>query len=296
MSKLDIYYKGQNLITFDEKDPIKELIAVLSTQSEGEIDELQFRVREEVKESIVEDVPDSEFTIMSASDFSDEGDQIPLVKIKKDENGELYAEAIGDDEFDTESFKIATASLKSTAGKSDKERLTRVDKSLNHSDPNLSTELARDFIVANRGNAKKSIKDIIGKDPSKVTDEPRTEDEIKALDKETKYDEHGMQLLAGQVLMANRDDLKAKANLKTTTEDDLVKMFNEITGVDYYTEKIVDKDQYNYILDLLGRSTDIYKDSNVSPEDNKYVQGLKNLTEGLIEKVLVRNDPDFYKI
>ena len=105
-----------------------------------------------------------------------------------------------------------------------------------------------------------------------------------------------MQLLAGQVLMANRDDLKAKANLKTTTEDDLVKMFNEITGVDYYTEKIVDKDQYNYILDLLGRSTDIYKDSNVSPEDNKYVQGLKNLTEGLIEKVLVRNDPDFYKI
>lgn len=204
-----------------------------------------------IKESYVEDAP-GEYTIWSASDLAEE--QIPLVKIKTDANGDLYVEAVGDTEFDKESVKIATNSIASSkkSGKSLKDTLIRVDKSLNHSDPFFSVEFDRS--IANSG----------------------------------------MELIAAQALRTLRDDLKAVANRKNVTEEDIVNKYTELTGVDYYTDEIVDKDQYDQILILLTKDPrDKY--NYISPKENQFVQKTKDLAEDLIEKVLLKNDPDFYK-
>ena len=127
---------------------------------------------EKVSESIKEDVPEQEYTIWSSSDVAEADEQIPLVKIKVEADGTLTPTAISDNPFDQESCKIAVNSLKTTEGRPLKDRLLRVDKSLNHNDPNFSTELKRNMIKANKGGEKKSIEDIIGHDPKTVSDEP----------------------------------------------------------------------------------------------------------------------------
>lgn len=308
------YYEGINaedeltlkfVTTDDEKvkeEPAKEphLIDTPSAAEESVVEDklptvgdysvMRNNAENKISESIAVDIPDKEWTIWSSSDFADNDEQIPLVKITVNDDGELEAVGVGDSEFDKESLKIATSSLKYSVGKPVKDRILRVDKSLNHNDPFLSTELQRNSIIANRGEKKKSIKDLIGQDPKTVSDEPRTEN-----DKVTsRLNDYGLTTVASQILLTNRDDLKAAANTKTINEDKLVNMFNDMTGVDYYTEKIIDEDQYNYILDLLGRSHDKYDKTYVGPEDNGYVQNLKDLTEDLIEKVLLKADPNFY--
>lgn len=284
--QLVLKYKGENLHTFDAKETVESIVKDIEKWYDIDSSELSLHLatndendiitenEEKVAESIVTDVPDKEYTIWSSADILESGEQIPLVKINLTEDGELKAEAVGDDAFDQESLKIATNSLKATTGRSLRDRLLRVDKSLNHSDPFFSTELYRDNIRANKGLNKNDIKD--------------------ATTNEDGSNQQGLQLLASQILVTNRDDLKAAANGKTATEEKLVDLFNAMTGVDYYTEKIIDQEQYDYILDLLGRSSDKYKDTHVAPEENMYVQNLKNLTEDLIEKVLLRNDPNFY--
>lgn len=244
-----------------------------------------------ISESIAVDVPEKEWTIWSSSDFAEDDEQIPLVKIIMNDAGELEAVAVGDDNFDQESLKTAANSLKFSVGKPINDRILRVDKSLNHSDPFLSTEIQRNAIRANRGTQKKSIKDLIKQDPKTVSDEPRPEGE-KAKVNPTLL---GLTNVAAQVLLTNRDEMKAAANNKLANEDKLVDLFKDMTGVDYYTEKIVDEEQYNYILDLMGRSYDNFDKTYLSPDENPYIQGLKDLTEDLIEKVLLRTDPDFYK-
>ena len=114
---------------------------------------------EKISESIKEDVPEQEYTIWSSSDIAEADEQIPLVKIKVEADGTLTPTAISDNPFDQESYKIAINSLKTTEGRPLKDRLLRVDKSLNHSDPNFSTELTRNMIKANKGEEKKSIEE-----------------------------------------------------------------------------------------------------------------------------------------
>lgn len=257
----------------------------------GDYSVMKNNAENKISESIAVDTPDKEWTIWSSSDFAEADEQIPLVKIIMNDAGELEAVAIGDDNFDQESYKIAASSLKYSVGKPVKDRILRVDKSLNHNDPFMSTEIQRNSIRANRGEKKKSITDLIGQDPKTVSDEPRPEGEKATLNPTNL----GLTNIAAQILLTNRDDLKAAANNKTANEDVLVNLFNDMTGVDYYTEKIIDEDQYNYILDLLGRSHDKFDKTYVSPEDNAYVQNLKDLAEDLIEKVLLKADPDFYK-
>ena len=211
-------------------------------------------MKKDVKESYVEDAP-GEYTVWSSSDLVDGDSKIPLVKVKTNEDGTLEAIAVGDDEFDTESLKIAQNVLETAKkqNKSVKDTLTRLDKTLNHNDPFFSVEFDRSII------------------------------------------NNGYELLAAQTLRTIRDDLKAAANLKSATEDSLVDKYKEFTGVDYYTDKIVDKEQYDTILGLQGiDSRDKYR--YVYPEENKYIQRLKDLTEDLIEKVLLKQDPDFYKL
>ena len=111
----------------------------------------------------------------------------------------------------------------------------------------------------------------------------------------TKFNAEGTQTLASQLLIHMRDELKTLANVKSSTEEKLVDLFKQLTGVDYYTEKVVDELQYNYLLELLGHSSDKYNKSHLTPDDNKYVQYMKDLTEDLIEKVNLRNDPENYK-
>lgn len=288
---------GENTQIFSNNATVSDVLDYINRNFSGDSNiTISVRLNEskqeekEVKESIVEDVPEKEYTIWSSSDFSDSGDQIPLVKLTVDENGELNVVegATGTSAFDVESENIAKSSIKSTIGRKLKDRLLRIDKSLNHNDPFLSTELQRNRIRADRGETKTSIRDILGTDPDKISDEPRTEKGNH------KVNQFGVELTANQILMLNRDDLKAAANLKSATEEKLVDLFEEMTGVNYYTEKVTDQEQYDYLLDLLGRSSDKYNDTHVSPKENEYVMRLKDLTEDLIEKVLIRNDPDNY--
>lgn len=303
---------GHVIAIFTENETVKDILYFLddidnqdlvlvpgkaNEATEENLDE-QVLIEQPVEEAIVTDKEGEEYTIMSASDFSDEKDQIPLVKVKLNHaTGQYEAYAVDDSAFAKADQKTAQASLKSSAGKPLKDRLTRIDKSLNHNDPNLSTEASRNLIRANRGEAKKSIKDLYpGEDytteesPDNPLDQVNTKRKIN-----TKFNAEGTQTLASQLLIHMRDELKTLANVKSSTEEKLVDLFKQLTGVDYYTEKVVDELQYNYLLELLGHSSDKYHKSHLTPDDNKYVQYMKDLTEDLIEKVNLRNDPENYK-
>lgn len=196
----------------------------------------------EVAERYVEDAP-GEYTIWSASDLVSSKDQIPLVKIKTDEEGNLYAEAVGDNVFDQESYNIAVKTLEKAkeAGKSVKDTLIRLDKTLNHNDPFFSVEFDRSIVNS------------------------------------------GYELIAAQALRTLRDDLKAAANLKSATYDSVIAKFEELTGVNYGTGEITDKDQYDTILGLqLKDPKDKYE--YIAPKDNVYIQRLGDLVEDIIDK------------
>lgn len=207
--------------------------------------------KKQAKESYVEDA-EGEYTVWSASDLVKPEDQIPLVKIKTDEEGNLYAEAVGETELDKESLKIAQSVLDTAkkSGKSTKDTLVRLDKTLNHNDPFFSVEFDRNITNT------------------------------------------GYELLAAQTLRTMRDDLKAYARGKNATELGVVDKYEEFTGVDYYTDTVKDKEQYDHILKLQGIKPDIYEYEK--PDENKYMIQFKNLAEDLIEKIILRNDPDFY--
>lgn len=291
---IGVYLNGTLLTKFnDEEDNIESLTDYLSVLNDDELEQIRIKplTKKDMKieEKFVEDVPNQSWTIWSSSDLAKDEDQIPLVKIVTNADGELEAQAVGDSPFDLESLKTAQNSLKSSVGKPIRDRILRIDKSLNHNDPFFSTELQRQNMAANKSLPKKSIKDILGDvDPKTLSDEPETGSSLG-------IDASNLDTLSKQILITNRDDLKAIANKKSASEEELVNMFEEITGVNYYTEKITDEEQYEYLLDLMGRSHDIYDEDYVDPQENAYVMSLKDLTEDLIEKVLLKQDPDFYK-
>lgn len=291
---IGVYLNGTLLTKFnDEEDTIESLTDYLSVLDDDELEQIRIKplIKKDLKveEKFVEDVSNQSWTIWSSSDLAKDEEQIPLVKIITNADGELEAQAVGDSPFDLESLKTAQNSLKSSIGKPIKDRILRIDKSLNHNDPFFSTELQRQNMAANKSLPKKSIKDILGDiDPKTLSDEPETGSSLG-------IDASNLDTLSKQILITNRDDLKAIANKKLASEEELVDMFEEITGVNYYTEKITDEEQYEYLLDLMGRSHDIYDEDYVDPQENAYVMSLKDLTEDLIEKVLLKQDPDFYK-
>ena len=297
-----LYYNNEEIHKFDGKDTLQSIIDLINEYYEGmDLNNLYLKFiqkvetsdfTEKISESIKEDVPEQEYTIWSSSDIAEADEQIPLVKIKVEADGTLTPTAISDNPFDQESYKIAINSLKTTEGRPLKDRLLRVDKSLNHSDPNFSTELTRNMIKANKGEEKKSIEDIIGHDPKTVSDEPVA----PGTKRNYKLHNVGMTAFAAQVLLSNRDEMKAAANLKSASEDSLVQKFAELTGVDYYTDKIIDQDQYEHLLMLQNRPANKFDENYISPDVNDYVQKLKSLTEDLIEKVNLKKNPNFYKV
>lgn len=302
-----LYYNNEEIHKFDGKDTLQSIIDLINEYYEGmDLNNLYLKFiqkveaptvteevkTEEVSESIKEDVPEQEYTIWSSSDVAEADEQIPLVKIKVEADGTLTPTAISDNPFDQESYKIAINSLKTTEGRPLKDRLLRVDKSLNHNDPNFSTELKRNMIKANKGGEKKSIEDIIGHDPKTVSDEPVA----PGTKRNYKLHNVGMTAFAAQVLLSNRDEMKAAANLKSASEDSLVQKFAELTGVDYYTDKVIDQDQYEHLLMLQNKPASKFDENHISPDINDYIQKLKSLTEDLIEKVNLKKNPDFYKV
>lgn len=281
------------VITFDNGD-----VWTLSLSDEDDTDELvdfitnkiKDREAKKVSESYKENA-DGSFTIWSASDLQKDGYQIPLVNLKKDDEGKFYAEQVGDSEFDVESYNIAQRVI-DTANRSNKDDnyiLVRVDKTLNHNDPFFGVELDRS-----------------------VVNSPT-------------------ELIAAQALRTLRDDLKnfVDSGIRNgkLTEEDIVNKFTELTGVNYYTDEVIadnitvklpedieeykDKDgktkyrqiykthtfsgeeQYNTLLGLLGKDPkDKY--NYIPPDENPFIQRLKDLTEDLIEKLLLKQDPSFY--
>lgn len=204
-----------------------------------------------IKESYVETAP-GEYVIYSASDLVDSNEHVPLVYIKTDTKGDLYAVATGNTPLDKESYQIAVSSLASSkkSNKSVKDTLIRLDKTLNHSDPFFSVENDRSRL--GRVN--------IG----------------------------GVGLLAAQALVTLRDDLKAVILNKSSDEADVANKYQELTGVNYYTDEIIDRPQYDAILTLLAKDTKDYA-NYIYPKDNKYIQSLKDLAENLIETVNTKN-------
>lgn len=302
---LDIYYKGTKITSFDSNDKIEDLIYYYEALSDDELKDIDIKVSENknfIKESIVQD-NDHEYTIWSSADFAEADEQIPLVKVFVEDDGSLRAEAVGDSAFDLESLKTASNSLKSTEGRPLKDRLLRIDKSLNHSDPNLSVEVQRNLIRATRGQDKKSIRDLLGGvDPSTIPDpDPKDKEhyprnvELPAGYKENR-DLHpfGVQAIASQVLIGIRDELKAAANLTSANENSLAILFTELTGVNYYDLSVFDEEQYQYILDILGRSSDKFDETYLEPKDNKYITNLRKLVDELIKKVNLKKNPNFY--
>lgn len=302
-----LYYNNEEIHKFDGKDTLQSIIDLINEYYEGmDLNNLYLKFiqkveaptvteeikTEEISESIKEDVPEQEYTIWSSSDVAEADEQIPLVKIKVEADGTLTPTAMSDSPLDQENYKITVNSLKTTEGRPLKDRLLRVDKSLNHNDPNFSTEIIRNMIKANKGGEKKNIEDIIGHDPKTVSDEPVA----PGTKRDYKLHNVGMTAFAAQVLLSNRDEMKAAANLKSASEDSLVKKFAELTGVDYYTDKIIDQDQYDHLLMLQNKPADKFDENYVSPDINDYVQKLKNLTEELIEKVNLKKNPNFYKV
>lgn len=250
--------KTVDIIDFEDLDNGKTKVWLDRPLTKEELD--YYDIDDKVEESLknkkntperYEADSDGGYTIWSASDLAKE--QIPLVRIKIDDNGDYYAEAVGDDEFDKESFKIANQVI-ATAKKGNKDLkyvLTRLDKTLNHNDPFFSVEFDRS--IANSG----------------------------------------LELMAAQALRTLRDDLKATANNKNATEETIIDKFTELTGVDYATNKILDKDQYDQILILMLKDPKD-KFNYIRPEENSYVQKLRDLTDDLIEKVNLKHDPNFY--
>lgn len=250
--------KTVDIIDFEDLDNGKTKVWLDRPLTKEELD--YYDIDDKVKESLNDkkNIPeryeadsDGGYTIWSASDLAKE--QIPLVRIKIDDNGDYYAEAVGDDEFDKESLKIANQVI-ATAKKGNKDLkyvLTRLDKTLNHNDPFFSVEFDRS--IANSG----------------------------------------LELMAAQALRTLRDDLKATANNKNTTEETIIDKFTELTGVDYATNKILDKDQYDQILILMLKDPKD-KFNYIRPEENPYIQKLRDLTDDLIEKVNLKHDPNFY--
>ena len=248
--------KTVDIIDFEDLDSGKTKVWLDRPLTKEELDyyDIDDRVEESLKKNIPERYEadsDGGYTIWSASDLAKE--QIPLVRIKIDDNGDYYAEAVGDDEFDKESFKIANQVI-ATAKKGNKDLkyvLTRLDKTLNHNDPFFSVEFDRSITNS------------------------------------------GLELMAAQALRTLRDDLKATANNKNTTEETIIDKFTELTGVDYATNKILDKDQYNQILILMLKNPKD-KFNYTRPEENPYIQKLRDLTDDLIEKINLKHDPNFY--
>lgn len=286
--------EGKNInINFADGD-----VWTVELSEDEDIDELtefilnQIKNKEEAKGKISESYKENEdgsYTIWSASDLSKDGYQIPLVNLKKDENGKFFAEQVGDAAFDEESYQIAQNVIDGAnkSGKDDKYILTRVDKTLNHNDPFFGVELDRS-----------------------VANSP-------------------IELLAAQTLRTLRDDLKTfvENGIRSgkITEEDITNKFTELTGVNYYTEDViagditvtlpdateeyVDKngktkyrqiykkhtfsgeDQYNTLLGLLGKDPED-KYNYIPPEENPFVQRLKDLTEDLIEKAIQKIGPD----
>lgn len=204
-----------------------------------------------IKERYSEDKP-GEYTIWSSSDLLSPDEKYALVKVKTDEDGNLYPEALSDSAIDQEAYKIAKNSLANSAktGKTLEQTLLRLDKTLNHSDPFFSVEVDRN--ISNTG----------------------------------------YELLAAQTLITLRDDIKAVYNRKFTdtkdytaaeqAEDAILDKYQELTGLQYYNDKIVDADQYAHLLYLLRKKD--YEE----PKDNIYIKELKKLVSDLIDKAKVK--------
>lgn len=209
-----------------------------------------------IAEYYTEDKPNI-YTIWSSSDINPNVN-FPLINVIVGEDGKLTSEIIPDNglpvEFNEETKKTVDGSIRSSeaSGKSLKDALLRIDKSLNHADPFFSVEFDRNIT------------------------------------------NNGYELIAAQALRTLRDDLKAVVYKKGATEDSIVDAYKELTGVDYYTDEVIDRDTYNLILGLQLKPTDD-KYEYENPKDNLYMQKLKDLAEDLIEKVNLKNNPDFYK-
>lgn len=233
---------------------LQDIIKDIESEDAQDNFSVQVQAIEEVSESYVEDEP-GKYTIWSASDLVESKDQIPLVKIETDEEGKLAAVAIGSDAFDTESHDMAQKVI--------------------------------DYAYA---HGKTDPKDIL----VRIDKTLNHADPFFSVELDRSVTNSGYELLAAQTLRTLRDDLKAYvSNTKNPTEQGLVDKYAELTGVDYYTDKVIDKDQYKTILGLQGKKSDIF--SYEKPDENAYMIRLKNLTEDLIEKVLLKEDPKFYE-
>lgn len=269
---LTINFSNGDVWTIEVAGDVDDLVEYISNQ-------LKKRVAESYEENT-----DGSYTVWSASDLAEDGYQIPLVTLKKDDEGKFYAEQLGDTPFDEESYQIAQNVIDTAnkSGKDDKYILTRVDKTLNHNDPFFGVELDRSVVNSTT------------------------------------------ELLAAQALRTLRDDLKTfvEAGIRTgkITTDDIANKFTELTGVDYRTGEVIPgditvklpdateeyidkntgktkyrqtykehtfsgKEQYDNLLTLLGKDPkDKY--NYIPPKENPFIQRLMELTGDLIDKLV----------
>lgn len=251
-------------------------------------------------ESYVEDKP-GEYTVWSASDLVSSGDQIPLVKIlPNDVKGTVSVDYDVYTYVDTDEIDPKTGRLKEPTEVVKKKTIDIPDNSpiiakrVGDSRFDIESEkIANDVIrTAYSGGKNPNVKDVL----IRLDKTLNHNDPFFSVEFDRSITNPGSDILASQTLRTMRDDLKAAANNKSATEDTIVDKYLELTGVDYYEDLVFDEDQYDTVLKLQGRAVD--KDRKKyyeAPAENEYMKRFKDLAEDLIEKVNLRNDPDFYK-
>lgn len=310
--KFILYLDGKEITTYNNKG-ISDIVDDIAQIKVDELDKIKLKIEtstDEVKdengqgvvivsESFVEDKLGGEYTIWSASDLVPSKDQIPLVKILPNE-GNVSIDYDTYTYVDSDEIDPKTGRLKEPTEIVKKKTIDIPDnspiKAVRVSDSRFDVEsekIANDVIrTAYSGGKNPNIRDVL----VRLDKTLNHNDPYFSVEFDRSITNPGSDILASQTLRTMRDDLKAAANNKMSTEETLVEKYAELTGVDYYTNKVIDKDQYDHILKIQGKAIDrdrlkYYE----SPSENLYMKRFKDLAEDLIEKVNLKNDPDFYK-
>lgn len=287
----------------DDRALGEALNEVVKDLNADDLDNLKIEVLSETKniaESYVEDKP-GEYTIWSASDLVSSEEQIPLVKILPNTaEGTVSVDYDVYSYIDTDEIDPKTGRLKEPTEVVKKKTIDIpnnapiIAKRVGDSRFDVESEkIANDVIrTAYSGGKNPNVKDVL----IRLDKTLNHNDPFFSVEFDRSITNPGSDILASQTLRTIRDDLKAAANNKSATEDTIVDKYLELTGVDYYEDLVFDEDQYDTILKLQGRAVD--KDRRKyyeAPAENEYMKRLKDLAEDLIEKVNLKNDPDFYK-
>ena len=275
-NKYKLYFSigGKPVFAFNDFETVSDIYDMLETVDDSDIESGNVSLLIKPLGEVLESVKYNENSKMY--DIFDESGDILLVSVKVDKDtGDIKAIPADTGDFYDESVEIANKAIKRYFnGKNLDKVLKKIDNDLNYYQDNFRYSR----LIPSKSNG---------------------------LDVMTS--------LAAQTLSTLRDDLMRYASKPSTTVEDLKNKYLSLTGVDFDTDEIytgdidvtipyVDDsgklvkeevkinglDQYEHLLGLnLKDINDI--ESYDLPENNKFIQTLKDYTKDLIDKYKIEN-------